>query len=108
MDVKRKLRLHPLINADSPHYDGQDTSAIEELEKILTVTEMMGFCKANIFKYEWRLDKKGQMDQDLKKIITYKNYLSLLSILSDMDCPDDIVSLALEKAMIPLKYKEEK
>lgn len=53
------MKLHPLINKEASHYDTGKISAIEELEKVLTVTEMIGFCKANIFKYQYRLDDKG-------------------------------------------------
>jgi len=99
------MKLHPLINKESSHYDTGKTSAIEELEKVLTVTEMIGFCKANIFKYRYRLEEKGQKDSDIKKIRTYENYLSLLEELSDSGYYDDEVSLALGKAMIEFRYR---
>jgi len=99
------MKLHPLINKESSHYDTGKTSAIEELEKVLTVTEMIGFCKANIFKYQYRLENKGQKESDIKKIHTYENYLSLLEDLSDSGYYDDEVSLALGKAMLEFKYR---
>jgi len=99
------MKLHPLINKESAHYDTGKTSAIEELEKVLTVTEMIGFCKANIFKYQYRLEEKGQKESDIKKIRTYENYLSLLEELSDSGYYDDEVSLALGKAMIEFRYR---
>lgn len=99
------MKLHPLINKESAHYDTGKTSAIEELEKRLTVTEMIGFCKANIFKYEYRLEEKGQKESDLTKIKTYEDYLALLEDLSDSGYYDDEVSLALGKAMLQFRYR---
>lgn len=99
------MKLHPLINKNSPHYDTGKTSAIEKLEKQLTVTEMIGFCKANIFKYNYRLDEKGQKERDKEKIKTYEDYLALLLELYDMDYFDDIVALALDKAMLQFRYR---
>ena len=64
------MRLHPLINKKSSHYDLNATSAIEELEKQLSVTEMIGFCRANIFKYNYRKNHKGQRESDEEKIHT--------------------------------------
>ena len=67
---------HPLLNTDSPHYEASGTQAIYELEKELTIPEMIGYCKGNIFKYKWRGGAKG--DDYLKKIETYQNYLDFL------------------------------
>ena len=100
-----KMKLHPLINEESPHYDTNSTSAIEQLEKRLSVTEMMGFCKASIFKYLFRLDEKGQKEGDLKKIETYENYLEVLKQLDDAGYFFDTVALAFEKSMIQYRYR---
>ncbi len=99
------MKLHPLINKASPHYDKGKKSAIEELEKQLTVTEMIGFCKGNIFKYRYRLEDKGQKESDLKKIQTYENYLKLLERLDDAGYFLDTVAMALEKSMIRFRYR---
>ena len=99
------MKLHPLINKDSSHYDKGKKSAIEELEKQLTVTEMIGFCKGNIFKYRYRLEDKGQKESDLKKIQTYENYLKLLERLDDAGYFLDTVAMALEKSMIRFRYR---
>ena len=99
------MKLHPLINKDSSHYDKGKKSAIEELEKQLTVTEMIGFCKGNIFKYRYRLEDKGQKEIDLKKIQTYENYLKLLERLDDAGYFLDTVAMALEKSMIRFRYR---
>ena len=99
------MKLHPLINKASSHYDNGKKSAIEELEKKLTVTEMIGFCKGNIFKYRYRLEDKGQKESDLKKIQTYENYLKLLESLDDAGYFLDTVAMALEKSMIRFRYR---
>lgn len=74
---------HPLINPESSHYESESKSAIEELEEQLSLSEMIGACKFNIFKYTYRQDKKGQKEADLKKIETYVNYLKFLEELED-------------------------
>ena len=72
---------HSLLNNNSKHYDAGGKTAIEQLEEMLTIREMIGFCKGNIFKYEYRADYKGQKDSDLQKIQTYRNYLDFLYTL---------------------------
>ena len=68
--------LHPLLNkASSGHYEKDKRVAIQEMEKILTVSEMIGYCKGNVFKYEFRKELKGALEADEKKIETYRNYL---------------------------------
>jgi len=80
------MKLHPLIDPQSPHYqDEVGKSNIEEMEEKLTLREMIGFCKGNIFKYEYRKVKKGQKEKDIVKIQNYKNYLSILEKLSLID-----------------------
>ena len=69
------------------------------------VIEMIGVCKANIFKYRYRLNKKGQKKSDLAKIKTYKKYLKLLKQLDDTGCLWDTVSMALEKSMLAFRYR---
>ena len=39
---------------------------------------MIGTCKFNILKYEFRKELKGALEADEKKIETYKNYLKEL------------------------------
>ena len=93
---------HPLINPDSKHYDSSDREpAILELEKKLTVDEMIGACKFNIHKYEYRLDKKGQKYSDMKKIQTYKNYLNYLYKLSEKMYKNNI------NGIYPIRYIRE-
>jgi len=71
--------MHPLINPDSAaYYDAGERTAIEMLEEIATVSEQIGWCKGNIFKYTHRQAHKGQQAADRHKIKTYEAYLALL------------------------------
>jgi len=72
------ITLHPLINPNSSHYDTQEKTAIEHLEDQLTVREMIGFCKGNIYKYTYRKEHKGAKEADEEKIKTYVNYMAVL------------------------------
>jgi hypothetical protein len=69
---------HPLLNADSKHYDTKEKSAIQELEEELTIYAAIGFCEGNIIKYEYRKKAKGQEESDKKKIKTYSDYVIFL------------------------------
>ena len=82
--------LHKLIDSQSPHYDTEDEkSAIELMEEEITIVEMIGYCKGNIFKYKYRLNKKGQKASDIIKIVKYTNYLKELTLLKHMDGIND-------------------
>ena len=106
MRVKEKtMKLHPLINKESSHYDTNETTVIEELEQRLTVIELIGFCKANILKYTYRLETKGQKESDMKKIKTYTNYLKLLETLRDDGHILNTVALALAEQNISFRYR---
>lgn len=99
------MKLHPLINPDSSHYDDPNgLTAIEMLEEVLTVQEMIGYCKGNIFKYEYRKHKKGQTASDIQKIKTYVKYLDVLFPLLDYT---NMVSVkkAFENSGLKFKYK---
>ncbi len=90
----REAPLHPILNKDSAgHYDIGKTSAIEELEKELSIREAIGFCKANCFKYEFRQDHRGQKESDIRKIATYKAYQKELQRLI-LDGVDSDISVA--------------
>ena len=68
------MKLHPLLTKDqNHHYDEKGKSAIFNIEKELTVTEMIGACKFNIGKYIRR--DKGQDIEDVKKANKYQDYL---------------------------------
>jgi hypothetical protein len=72
--------LHPLLTKGAnKHYDTKGKVTIQELEKELTVIEMIGYCKGNIFKYNSR--KKGSDMEDAIKADKYDNYLTHLQTL---------------------------
>ena len=87
---------HPLKNNNSKHYDNNGKSAINELEKKLSVSAMMGFVEGNCFKYEFRKDHKGQKASDEEKIKTYKAYGDVLKYLLHKGHKGLTVSHALE------------
>ena len=99
--------LHPLINKDSKHYESGGKVAIQELEKELTVNEMTGWCKGNIFKYEFRKELKGALEADEKKIETYKNYLIELEHMAWLELADFKVSDAIALASRDWAYRAE-
>ena len=71
--------IHPLLNPDSPHYDNPGGKPdIWELESRMTISELIGWCKGNINKYDLRKHKKGQLDKDVTKIITFQRYKKFL------------------------------
>ena len=95
---------HPLLNKSSTHYSQDGKSAIKELEKLLSVDQMIGFCRASIFKYEFRKDLKGQKDSDLVKIETYKNYLTVLETCSYSARSVKLVSEYFSDAKLEFEY----
>ena len=93
--------IYDLINPDSTYYEDDGRIAIEELEKTATLSDQIGWCKGNIFKYEFRKNKKGQKLSDEIKIETFKNYLQLLSycfceLRRDMICKEAYKLLGIE------------
>ncbi len=75
-------QLHVLINEDSAgHYDIDGVSAIEEMEKDMSIREAIGYSRGNLLKYNFRKNHKGQKDSDDKKIKTYELYLGALYTL---------------------------
>ena len=94
---------HPLINQQvGKHYGDYKSNDIFEIEKELTVAEMIGACKFNILKYASRQDKKGQKESDLKKIKTYQDYLELLQSI-DVKLRHCSVAYALNESGITFK-----
>ena len=75
-----KKPLHKLLtHGSNKQYLVDGKSAIEEMEKEITVGEMIGFCKANIFKYNFR--EKGVNAEDAYKVTKYEAYLKELELL---------------------------
>jgi len=100
---------HPLLNENSIHYDTNDKPTIYEIEKELTIEEMIGACKFNIMKY--RMRDKGQDVEDNEKITDYIAYRVFLELLIEeyKDTLDDIrgyrVRTIIDTCMPDLEYK---
>ena len=101
--------IHPLINRqDSPHYDKADGKVgIEEMEKTMSIREMIGAMKYNIFKVQWRLGNKDATDKELRKIATYEAYKKVLyDLIAKHNISDHIfVNRGWEIANIKWEYK---
>lgn len=57
------------------YYNG--TECLEMIKAAMSFAEYKGFLKGQIFKYLWRADKKGKLE-DYKKAQWYQNALSAL------------------------------
>jgi hypothetical protein len=102
------VEWHPLINQeDSPHYDREDGKvAIEEMEKVMNIREMIGFCRGNLFKYDWRLGDKDSEDVERRKIKTYQNYRAVLYRLLQQGIEERLsVARAFEIAGVQWRYR---
>jgi len=71
--------INPLLNSDSPHYKILNDESIEIFEKIFTKEELIAWSKITYYKYMFRLGKKDDVDKELKKMKTYKEYFEYLS-----------------------------
>ena len=101
------MKLHPLINPESSHYQSGGKVAIEEMEKKLTVIKMIGYCEGNIFKYEFRKELKGTLEADKKKIETFKNYLKELEDMAYLSLGHFKVSDAIKLTRREWAYRIE-
>ena len=101
------MKLHPLINPESSHYQSGGKVAIEEMQKVLSVSEMIGWCKGNIFIYELRKELKGALEADKKKIETYKNYLKELEDMAYLSLGNHKVCDAIKLTKREWAYKIE-
>ena len=100
-----ELELHPLINPASKHYENEKESAIEQLEEKMSVYKMIGACEFNIFKYEYRKFAKGVLEEDEKKIATYRNYRQLLIDLECLELGFYTVKQALQISGREFRYR---
>ena len=61
-----------------PHYASSSIECIDAMQAMLTPEQFIGYLRGNIFKYQWRYENKGGI-QDLEKSQWYLN--RLLSVL---------------------------
>ena len=83
-----KPSLHPLINPDSPHYSPEPEqkdkkTAIEDFEERYTVQQLHSWAMITEDKYKSRLGRKDDIDKELTKMKTYKDYKNMLQDLID-------------------------
>ncbi len=98
--------LHPLINPNSAgHYDNGSITTIEKLEARLSVAEMIGYCKGNVLKYDERKELKGQLEADIEKIKTYKNYLEVLIKFKRDGMSGFLVCDAIKQSRLDFAYR---
>lgn len=82
MEITRPECSHPLLNADSKHYEmvgGME--AIEIMESIFTVEELKAWAKLTAMKYRLRIGKKDDPTKEIKKIKTFEDYYQYLDNL---------------------------
>lgn len=78
--IERAKNLkHPLKNPDSRHYEMiAGIEAIEVLEAMFPVEELMVWAKISYMKYQLRLGKKDDVQKELAKMNTFKQYYEYL------------------------------
>jgi len=90
---------HPLLNPKSLYYHAQRISAIEQLEQELSLSACIGYAEGNIIRYSYRLDYKGQKEEDLEKLETFKKYLQWLRDLEAKVEASTVLTKAAKEAM---------
>lgn len=100
------MKLHPLLNPNSTHYENDKEVAIQEMEKDMSVIEMIGYCKGNIFKYEFRKFHKGALEADEEKIRTYEAYMKVLKDMASLSLANHFVADALKMTKREFAYRE--
>ncbi|MDT8338560.1 MAG: DUF3310 domain-containing protein [Sulfurimonas sp.] len=75
------------------------------MEREKTVVQVAGWCDCNIFKYDFRKENKGEYEEDIVKVQTYKNYLKVLNDLIYLGLGNFSVEKALQKAGYAYVYR---
>jgi len=86
------------------HYDQQKENFIFQLEKKMTVCEMVGAMTYNIEKVKNRIGNKDELEKEERKIQTYTNYRRVLFDLERKGFGHIRVNLALSKAGLKFDY----
>lgn len=100
------MQLHPLLNPNSTHYENDKEVAIQEMEKDMSVIEMIGYCKGNIRKYEFRKFNKGALEADEEKIRTYEAYMKVLKDMASLSLENHFVADALKMTKREYAYRQ--
>lgn len=69
---------HPLLNPDSKHYELLGDESIVQFEKLFTKDELRIWAKITYYKYMFRLGRKDDVQQELRKMQTYDDYFHYL------------------------------
>jgi len=74
------MKKNPLLNPDSKHYQMFDEKeTIEHLEEMMTIDELKGWAKGNVFKYRLRIGHKDAIEKEMTKIKGYEEYYKFLN-----------------------------
>ena len=71
---------HPLLNPESTHYSITGNEAIELMESMYSIEELMSWAKITAMKYRLRIGKKDDPSKELIKIKGYEDYYDYLVI----------------------------
>lgn len=75
---------HPLLNPESSHYSMIDgIEAIERMEQMYSIDELMIWAKMTAMKYRLRIGNKDDVQKEAKKIATYEAYYTYLELKRD-------------------------
>lgn len=100
------MQLHPLLNPNSTHYEDEGRVSIQEMEKEITVIEMVGYCKGNIFRYEFRKHNKGALEADEVKKKTHEAYIAVLKDMASLSLGNHFVADALKMTKREFAYRQ--
>ena len=89
---------HPLMNVS------EICNSIKEMEEKMTVREMIGFCKGNIYKYEYKRENVGTTDKDDVMRSAYYDYMRILLNI-DYEYHDVTVNKAYEIVGIEMEHR---
>jgi len=71
--------LHPLLNPESKHYSMIDgVEAIERMEQMYSIEDLMAWAKLTAMKYRLRIVNKDDVVKEAKKIATFEAYYEYL------------------------------
>ncbi len=84
--VRKDENTHPLLNPESSHYAMvDDVEAIERMEQMYSIEELMAWAKLSAMKYRLRIsskEKDGSMEEgvrsDASKIVSFEAYYTYL------------------------------
>ena len=75
---------HPLLNPDSKHYQMVDgVEAIERMEQMYSVEDLMAWAKISAMKYRLRIGKKDETGKEVTKILGFEAYYKYLKAQHD-------------------------